>query len=136
MGLDMYLTAEKHTDQPIKIGKTPGEVCGVSCLVQSWRKANQIHNWFVTHVQGGRDECQKSYVSLAQLNDLYLTCKLVLEDRSLAPSVLPTASGFFFGSTQYDDYYWEDIEATVKALEPIVSDPEMGEWAFFYQASW
>ena len=54
MGLDMYLTAEKHTDQPIKIGKTPGEVCGVSCLVQSWRKANQIHNWFVTHVQGGQ----------------------------------------------------------------------------------
>lgn len=38
-------------------------------------------------------------------------CNQVLEDHSKAAELLPTMGGFFFGSTDYDDYYYEDVEA-------------------------
>ncbi len=35
-----------------------------------WRKANQIHNWFVENVQGGVDDCGHYPVTIAQLEKL------------------------------------------------------------------
>ena len=37
-------------------------------------------------------------------------CNQVLKDHSKAEELLPTMSGFFFGSTDYDDYYYKDVE--------------------------
>lgn len=37
-------------------------------------------------------------------------CEEVLKDHSKGPELLPTMSGFFFGSTEYDDYYYEDVK--------------------------
>lgn len=37
-------------------------------------------------------------------------CEEVLKDHSKAPSLLPTMSGFFFGSIEYDEYYYEDVK--------------------------
>lgn len=53
--------------------------------------------------------------------DLIEKCKLVLEDHSRAEELLPTQGGFFFGSTDYDEYYFDDVkdvlnELTEKAL--------------------
>ena len=39
-----------------------------------------------------------------------LICDKVLDDNSLAEELLPTRSGFFFGSTDYDEWYFEDIK--------------------------
>lgn len=41
-------------------------------------------------------------------------------DKSVAEDLLPTASGFFFGSTDYDEYYMEDINDTIRILEPLL----------------
>lgn len=51
----------------------------------------------------------------------------------LAGELLPTTSGFFFGSTDYDEYYFQDLVATKEILEEALKDPE-GE--FQYRASW
>lgn len=45
----------------------------------------------------------------------------LLEDTSVAERLLPTADGFFFGSTAYDQWYWEDLEYTMRALGAILS---------------
>lgn len=37
-------------------------------------------------------------------------CNQVLEDHSRASELLPTMSGFFFGSTEYNEYYFEDVK--------------------------
>lgn len=44
-------------------------------------------------------------------------CKQVLKDHSKAEELLPTMSGFFFGSTEYDDYYFDDVEAVASFVE-------------------
>jgi hypothetical protein len=99
-----------------------------------WRKANAIHDWFVRECQGGVDECQPSYVSREQLGELRQLCEEVLEDRTLASKLLPTTAGFFFGSTEYDEYYFQDIELTVKIIDSVSALPN--EWEFEYRSSW
>lgn len=37
-------------------------------------------------------------------------CNQVLKDRSKASELLPTMSGFFFGSTEYDEHYFKDVK--------------------------
>jgi hypothetical protein len=106
--------------------------------VAYWRKANAIHNWFVQNVQDGRDECQLSYVSHEQLNQLVEAAKEALAlygtgNKRGAAELLPPTAGFFFGSTEVDDYYREDLVNTVQQLEPLL---ERKDLEFYYQSSW
>jgi hypothetical protein len=103
--------------------------------VAYWRKANQIHKWFVDHVQNGKDDCGDYYVSREQLQLLLDTCKIVLIDREEASQLLPVQEGFFFGSYEYNEYYFSDIQDTIEQLEKVLTEyPE--EWSFKYQSSW
>lgn len=151
MGLDMYLTKrtyvknwdhmqpeEKTVITVLRDGKPlPGvDINKISEIVEEvayWRKANAIHAWFVKEVQEGNDNCQDSYVAREQLKELVDLCKLVLDKPKLALTKLPPQSGFFFGGTDIDEYYLEDLKMTVKMLEPCVAD-EGG--SYYYHASW
>lgn len=117
-------------------------------LVAKWRKANAIHNWFVQNVQDGEDDCDSYPVSVAQLQKLIDLCKEVLtkvetvdgelherDVEDVASSLLPTVSGFFFGSTDYDEDYTADLQSTVEQLEPLLSGCQ-GDVDFYYCASW
>ena len=95
-----------------------------------WRKANAIHKWFV-NLSGEEDKCQKIYVSGKKLLELVDICNQILADHSKAGDLLPTQDGFFFGSTEYDEWYFSDLERTVELLKDVKSDDE-----FIYQASW
>lgn len=101
-----------------------------------WRKANAIHGWFVNNLQNGIDECQHSYVERKQLKELLLLCKQVLADHSTAQKLLPTTSGFFFGSYEYDSGYFDDLKSTVKQLNRALNDPALKDMDFYYQSSW
>lgn len=116
MGLDMFLMRMDGTEAGY------------------WRKANHIHNWFVTNVQNGVDDCEKypvSYEKLAELRDL---CKKVLDSHDLAESLLPTVSGFFFGSINYDSDYFEDLELSIKVIDQVLQ--ECNHENLYYQSSW
>jgi hypothetical protein len=105
-----------------------------------WRKANAIHKWFVDNVQDGVDECQETWIEPQKLYELRDVCKAVLADRSQAATLLPSQSGFFFGGTDYDEYYFDDVEATLKWLNGLLVkdtfDEKFKKWDFYYQASW
>ena len=98
MGLDMFLMKEiytknwEHTPKEeryeitVKRGGKPVDV-EPKYLVEEvayWRKANQIHAWFVRNVQGGEDECNPYYVSLRELEDLLETVRTVLQSITLS----------------------------------------------------
>lgn len=155
MGLDMYLTADRYLwnfdggDDENKIEKINSmfpfwelpegaQVKEVTADILYWRKANAIHKWFVDNVQDGVDECQKSYVSKENLQKLLETCKTVLANPSQAETLLPSQNGFFFGGTEYDEWYIKDLERTVEVLENIVPkmETDFREWIFYYQSSW
>lgn len=98
-----------------------------------WRKSNQIHNWFVENCGGGVDECQKMFVNRESLENLLDVCNQVIADNSLAEELLPTGAGFFFGSTEYDEYYFNDLKQTVLIIDRCLAS----KFDYFeYQASW
>lgn len=154
MGLDMYLEAKVYYSKfrPEDAGTltmlqnvsglpeafAKGSI-SVEATVATWRKANHIHKWFVDRCQGGKDDCQTVYVSRDDLRDLLHLCKNVLarkdEGEAYASQWLPTESGFFFGSTAYDEYYYQDVENTIKMIEPILGE-EYKYCSFYYHASW
>ena len=101
------------------------------------RKANAIHRWFVENAQGGEDNCERYYVSREQLLKLRDLCANLCTQKveALAEDSLPTTDGFFFGSTEYDEWYWNDIENTVKGIDTALETFGDG-WHFHYQSSW
>lgn len=152
MGLDMYLTASISLWPTLykgheKIVETLNEMFNikpdgycvaseVSFEVAYWRKSNQIHKWFVDNCQDGRDECQTTFVPRVSLEELLEVCNKVLEDKNLASELLPVASGFFFGSEDYDESYFEDIKLTAERLTKILADKTLDEADFYYRSSW
>lgn len=71
------------------------------------RKHNYVYAYFSDRLVD--QECE---VTKDDLKDLIKRCKKVLAERNTETSKeeLPTVSGFFFGSTDYDDFYYELIE--------------------------
>jgi hypothetical protein len=52
-----------------------------------------------------------------------------------APNLLPVQEGFFFGSYEYNEYYFGDLQDTIDQIERILNEyPE--DWDFKYQSSW
>ncbi len=111
----------------------------VNIEVMYWRKSNHIHRWFVETVQDGVDDCKTYELTIDQLMDLRALCIEVLEDPSKAKDVLPTQDGFFFGLTDYGEYYLEDVKRTLEFLnwvkENITEFQNKGIW-FEYHSSW
>lgn len=125
MGLDMYL--EK------KVGEEFEEVA-------YWRKANQIHNWFVKTIQDGKDNdetnCKRFPVSKKVLENLLETVNKVLKNKDLASQLLPTTSGFFYGSIVYDSYYIYDLERTKEQITKVITETDFETEELFYMAWW
>jgi hypothetical protein len=104
--------------------------------VAYWRKANHIHKWFVDNVMGGDDECYYFRVTLEQLQTLRDLCQKVVDNPAEAHRLLPTQSGFFFGGTDYNDWYFHSTSNTIGNLDAILSS-KPGEFdQFYYHPSW
>ena len=145
MGLDMYLNAKRylwHTEDNLaeKIGESFPElgsarIKSITAEAMYWRKSNAIHKWFVDNVQNGEDDCGDYEVSREQLKELLAVIETVLADRSKAGELLPPQAGFFFGSNEIDQWYWEDLKSTKERLENLLAQ-EMPGWWFEYHSSW
>jgi len=128
MGLDMYLT---RVEKDYNGNETTSDV-------GYWRKANAIHNWFVQELADGVDECQEIKVTMEDLYRLRDLCKQLLKDRDdkEAQDKLPTTRGFFFGTTEYDEGYWYDLEKTALIIDYLDYMSSYRHEGFIYQASW
>lgn len=149
MGLDMYLKGKRYLRSYAKDGvdeKIANEISQhfpelndikinqVEAEVGYWRKANAIHAWFVKNVQDGVDECQETWLQRSDLQKLLDAVNAVIENPNLAGEILPPQAGFFFGSTDIDDYYLDDLKYTKDLLERALALDEA--WDLYYRASW
>lgn len=123
MGLDMYIASRNKIEKKI-----------VNDEIAYWRKFNALHSWFVENVQNGVDDCNKYPVSREQLIVLIDLLEKVQNDQD--PSLLPTRSGFFFGSTEYDEYYWEDVSRSIEKLKNILETFDFDNLELLYESSW
>ena len=150
-----------------------------------WRKANQIHNWFVQNCQNGVDDCERYVITVADLKKLKELCEKILtmtevkqelrptypngwfsepvhvmqdvrllteEGIKFASEHLPSRSGFFFGSTDYDDWYVLELKNTVEQINDtldtlnceygfalnsdLVTGEYKGDYIIEYMSSW
>ena len=150
MGLDMYLNAKRylssHDPKEREIAKSikdffpelkasdDDKITYITMEAGYWRKANAVHNWFVNNVQGGEDDCGYYYVNRNHLESLQAVCQQVIADPTKAEELLPTAEGFFFGSTEYDEWYIRDLQCTVDMISKALKLPI--DWDFEYHSSW
>ena len=135
MGLDMNVYATNG--EPL----TKEDLYGEEDLWEDlsswyWRKANQVHKWMVENVQHGEDNCGVYEVDINQLRELKDIVEEIIADPSKAPDLLPTESGFFFGSQEYDEWYREDMELTLQNLNEMLEEYKSGPTRFFYTSSW
>lgn len=56
-----------------------------------------------------------------------------IEDSTVAQELLPTGAGFFFGSTDYNEYYYDDLVEALKICNEMLKDDSAD---YYYQASW
>ena len=157
MGLDMYLykktyvqnwehqTPEQRHTISVKLGENaredikPHQIAYIVEQIGYWRKFNALHGWIIDNCGGGIDECQKIDISAHDLRVLLETLREVkraIEDKDSKTIGLlfPPTGGFFFGSTEVDEYYKKQIDQTIPIIEEAVNEGEGEE--FYYQASW
>ena len=62
---------------------------------------------------------------------------LFRSDNTVAEALLPTRGGFFFGGTEYDEYYLEDVRKTRDWADRMITDYENGVPGHItYSSSW
>ena len=160
MGLDMYLYGSRFISsydplpeesvlvesvrEGLDLPECENPLSTFETTIIQWRKANAIHKWFVDNCQDGKDDCQRVSVPLPQIKLLQATLEQLLDhDPSKAALLLPPCAGFFFGNTDLDEWYWEEIDRTHAVLgqwiEYIEKDREReGSWSWdlSYDSSW
>ena len=105
--------------------------------VAYWRKANQIHHWFVENVQDGEDDCMvHRELTRQDLLNLLDIVSVVLRHPTTAKDLLPTQSGFFFGEYEYDEYYLGKLYSTIEQIGRILATTDWENEALYYVSSW
>ena len=153
MGLDMYLEMIPKDKEP-KTAKEyfdKSEAAYESGLdydteVAYWRKANAIHNWFCKHCECLESEVLYKVTREDLLRLIGTICRVLnasevdpetnlIKDSSMAQELLPTCNGFFYGSTEYDNWYLDKLEDSIVELGKALSSLEDNQTLFYY-ASW
>jgi hypothetical protein len=149
MGLDMYLYKRKyvknweHTPEEDRHTVTvehKGKVLTqwdnpiyITKEVAYWRKFNALHGFIVEHFNNGKDDCSPIPLNLEDLKTIHNQLVKTIKENN--PELLPPTSGFFFGNTEVDDYYWSDISDAINTFVEIIN-MEDKDVIYEYHASW
>lgn len=143
-----------------------GEKTYLNKEVAYWRKANAIHKWIYENCANeGQEDHEDIEVSKEKLEELVEVCKRVLADletcekskteihtgwqgdkeiyeeievynSKVAEELLPTQSGFFFGSLHYDEWYKKDLEDTIEQITRVLEETDFETEELYYSASY
>jgi len=161
MGLDMYLQRSKEMSKKAFADAQDNILSGVIY----WRKVNAIHKFFCDNgslAADGTEQVGYYLVEKQKILNLIERIDAIISDKpkqeqikywsieqgkeisetvdyklniTLAEELLPTESGFFFGDTDYNYWYYIDLDRTSKMLKKeLASVPNQQVW--FYYAWW
>jgi hypothetical protein len=85
------------------------------------RKENHIHAYFEGEV-GEMENCGYLRVEREHIERLVDRLKQVVADHEMAGAALPTQAGFFFGGTEYGEYYFNDVEAELEEFKVVLEN--------------
>lgn len=155
MGLDMYLYASKYESrsqwrnnkEEVK-GFYPSELQDLQTDILErnflskhtkyqigyWRKFNALHHYIVQKFADGVDDCREIYLSPSDVGHILDTLRKARDNKDKVEEILPTTRGFFFGSLEYDEWFWNDVEYSIRLFEEVVKIQD--EYEIYYEASW
>ena len=144
--------------QPGVVDPTAGGGITLQYTAIQWRKANAIHRWMEANVTIGElENCRDYPIHGDQLKQLRDDCRAVFDAQREGSDVATVAEernllpqpGFFFGSYDMDDWYFEHLDFTVLSINRLEKagalDPEgditligkdTGNLSFTYRAWW
>lgn len=164
MGLDMYFYARKTTyksfskwDKSSKVDETnyPEDLKTFSDYIYDrnfksvqietryqigyFRKFNALHSYIVKTFANGVDNCQDIILYKEDVEQI----KKVLDDvlnvhqqAEKAKEILPTQSGYFFGGTDYDEFYFNEVKVAVDLMQNLLDNFDFESYQLVYRASW
>jgi hypothetical protein len=80
-----------------------------------FRKVNFIFKYYED--RGKMYDQYYAFTDASDIDDIIDRCERVLKNHDLANELLPTQSGFFFGGTDYDDWYFSDVKDCLKQMK-------------------
>lgn len=163
MGLDMYFYARKTTyksfskwDEPDSADETnyPEDLKVFSDYIYDinfrsvltkiryqigyFRKFNALHSYIVKTFADGIDECQDIILYKEDVEKIKKVLDDVLKANTVgkAKELLPVQSGFFFGGTDYDEFYFDDVKVAADLMQRLLDNFDFENYQLVYQASW
>ena len=164
MGLDMYFYARKTTyksfskwDNPDRANEAnyPEDLKTFSDYIYDrnfksvqtetsyqigyFRKFNALHSYIVKTFANGVDNCQDIILYKEDVEQIKKVLDEVLnahQQVEKAKELLPTQSGFFFGGTDYDEYYFEDVKDAADLMQSFLDNFDFDKYQLVYRASW
>lgn len=82
-----------------------------------FRKVNFLFKYFED--RGKMVDQYYAFVEPEDVEDIIYKCEQVLKDKDQqkAHELLPTQNGFFFGSTDYDEWYFSDVKDCLRQMK-------------------
>ena len=96
-----------------------------------FRKVNCVYRYFE-----GKLTDETAWVTKEDCEDIINRCTAVLKTPSLASELMPTQSGCFFGSTEYDKYYFDDLKDVRKQFKSFIKYFKTDDDLVFIHMSW
>lgn len=129
MGLDINVTkiaksmVKTNTNSWKDYEKLIDELNDIDCenfeFLAYFRKVNFLFEFF----SGSLNEDETTAViTRGEMEELIEKCEFVLNNRDKASEILPTCDGFFFGSLDYDDYYFESVAKVLLSFQVILEN--------------
>lgn len=142
MGLDINFIKVKHRvlADDVDVRDLPDEETE---FVAYFRKVNFLIPFFDYEEDCSYVEIDKEQVEkLVKTCDLVLKCKpqkgknLTKKAKDEVHTLLPTTDGFFFGNTDYNDWYFEDVKNVKDTFSELLKTFNWEENALFMLCSW
>ena len=141
MGLDMYLyTYPEGLEEDIKkLHKLPPEerdkIWDETYEIGYWRKYNFLHKYLCDNGELIVDKVLY-FVPRKVLYEFLEKAVKVVKRQTIRVSsqTLPVCEGLFYGSYEYDDYYYGQVHDTIIKITEILRDNQDDK--FLYYASW
>lgn len=129
MGLDINVTkiaksmVKTNTNSWKDYEKLIDELNDIDCenfeFLAYFRKVNFLFEFFSGSLN---EEETTAVITRGKMEELIEKCEFVLNNRDKASEILPTCDGFFFGSLDYDDYYFESVAKVLLSFQVILEN--------------
>ena len=126
---DMELEFQKHIGMKVCRNRN---VYGYGSTESEYNKImSEIEKDFFSFVEKNTDICLDDYRGKSYYIELDEFTK-----QNLLGNILPTTSGFFFGSTEYDEWYFKDVENVRNKFSKLLDEIDWSNETLYMHCWW